>query len=392
MRLFVRTAIPAAPSLLSVDDRDVFPHAAPSHSLLQGKPTHRRPGFSLGSIRVVNDNRAREVAVSEEAVHFQPFGTLLHLKKEGITGEPRVLLVAPMSGHFASRLRNTAGTMLADHDVYVTDWHNARDVPESAGRFGLDEYVQYLIQFLEVIGPGVHVVSICQSCVAALAATSIMAEQDHPAQPRSLTLMAGPIDTRINPTSVNRFAGSAPIEWFERNFITTVPSYYAGARRRVYPGFLQLNALMHMNLERHMNFFEQLDRKLFQGYWELAGIGHALYEEYFAVMDLTAEFYLETMRVVFKEHSLPLGKLEWCERVVRPSFIRRTALLTVEGEHDDICAVGQTAAAHNLCSGIPDHMKSHLMQFRVGHDGVFRGKIWNDKVYPVVREMIFANR
>jgi poly(3-hydroxybutyrate) depolymerase len=391
MRLFMRTAIQAVPPPWLVEGREILERSAPSDALLQATPAHG-PDFGLTSIHFGHGSKAREVAVSEEAIDREPFGTLLHFKKEGVTGEPRVLLVAPMSGHFASRLRETVRTMLADHDVYITDWHNARDVPLTAGRFGLDEYTQYLITFLEIIGPGAHLVAICQSCVAALVATSIMAEEDRVAQPRSLTLMAGPIDTRINPTGVNRFALSAPLEWFERTFISTVPPCYAGARRHVFPGFLQLNALMQMNLERYVNFLEQLHRNLVEGDWECAGIAHALNEEYFAVMDLTAEFYLETIRHVFQEHALPLGKLEWCGRVVQPASIRRTALLTVEGEHDDICAVGQTVAAHDLCGGIPDDMKSHHMQTGVGHDGVFRGRGWAGRIYPIVRRMIYAHR
>jgi poly(3-hydroxybutyrate) depolymerase len=390
MRSFMRAAMPAAQTCRLIEDRDILQRPVPLNERFQAKPTYMRPGFSLTGIRIVHGNKTRDVAVSEEAVHSQPFGTLLHFKKEGGTGEPRVLLVAPMSGHFSARLRETARTILADHDVYITDWHNARDVPRSAGRFGLDEFAEYLITFLEVIGPNAHVVAICQSCVAALVATSLLAEEDRTAQPRSLTLMAGPIDTRINPTAVNRFAVSAPIEWFEKNLISTVPSYYPGATRRVYPGFLQLHAFM--NLERHVNFLEQLHRNLFAGKWELGSIAHALYEEYFAVMDLTAEFYLETMREVFQKHSLPLGRLKWRGRVVQPASIRRTALLTVEGEHDDICAVGQTVAAHDLCSGIPDYMKSHHMHTGVGHDGLFRGQRWADEIYPIVREMIYANR
>jgi poly(3-hydroxybutyrate) depolymerase len=359
---------------------------------LQAGPACARPAFGLTCVRVGDGNKACEIAVSEEEVHSSLFGTLLHFRKERIADEPRVLIVAPMSGHFASQLRETAHTMLADHDVYITDWHNARDVPLTAGRFGLDEYTKYLIAFLEVIGPGAHLVAICQSCVAALVATAIMAEDDHPAQPRSLTLMAGPIDARINPTAVNRFASGAPIEWFEKNFISTVPSWFAGARRRVYPGSLQLSLFMNVNIDRHMLFLEKQYWNLIAGGWDLAGMARAWYEEYFAVMDLTAEFYLETMRRVFQEYALPLGKLEWCGRMVRPTCIRRTALLTVEGEHDNICAVGQTAAAHGLCGGIPESMKYHHLQTGVGHDGVFRGQSWTDEIYPLVREMIYAIR
>ena len=353
---------------------------------------HTRPDFGLHSICVGEGDDAREVVVHEEAAHVAPFGTLIHFNKEGVSGQPRVLIVAPMSGHFATLLRETARTMLPDHDVYITDWHNARDVPLSAGRFGLDEYVLYLIAFLDVMGPGAHMVAICQPCVAALVATAIMAEDGHRAQPRSLTLMAGPIDTRVNPTKVNELATSKPIQWFEQNLISTVPLRHPGAMRRVYPGFLQLSAFMSMNPERHMNSFKGMYKDLLEGEREKADTTRAFYEEYFAVLDLTAEFYLETIRLVFQEYALPLGKLTWFGRVVDLAAIRNTALLTVEGEHDDICAIGQTMAAQDLCSRIPAYMKMHYMQTGVGHYGVFSGRRWNKEVYPIVRDMIHVSQ
>jgi poly(3-hydroxybutyrate) depolymerase len=297
-----------------------------------------------------------------------------------------------MSGHFATLLRETARTMLADHDVYITDWHNARDVPLADGRFGLDEYVRYLITFLEVMGPGAHMVAICQPCVPALVATVIMAEDGHPAQPRSLTLMAGPIDTRVNPTKVNELATSKSIEWFEQKLISTVPVRHPGAMRRVYPGFLQLAAFMSMNLERHVDSFKGLYNHLVEGDLAKANTTRAFYAEYFAVQDLTAEFYLETIRHIFQEYALPLGKLEWHGRIVNPAAIRHTALLTIEGEHDDICAIGQTMAAQDLCSRIPSYMKLHYMQTGVGHYGVFSGRRWRQEVYPIVRDVIHVSQ
>jgi poly(3-hydroxybutyrate) depolymerase len=354
--------------------------------------THARPAFGIASVRVDDGGSMREVSVREEVVRSDPFGTLLRFRKEGFGDQPRVLLAAPMSGHFATLLRETVRTMLADHDVYITDWHNARDVPLGAGRFGMDEYVQYLITFLEEMGPGSHLVAVCQPCVAALAATAIMAEDHHPAQPHSLTLMAGPIDTRINPTKVNELAGSKSFQWFERNLISHVPGSHRGKLRRVYPGFVQLAAFMSMNLERHLNSFRELYNCLLNGDREKAEAIQAFYKEYFAVLDLTDDFYLETIRHVFQEHALPLGRLQWRGRIVNPAAIRRTALLTVEGERDDICAIGQTVAAQELCSRIPTYMKLHHMQAGVGHYGVFSGRRWEQQIYPIVRDVIHSSR
>src|SRR5215475_8307553 len=223
--------------------------------------THERPPFDIGSVIVGN----REVAVHEEAAHATPFGTLLHFRKDIDMAQPRVLLVAPLSGHFATLLRATVNTMLADHDVYITDWHNARDVALSKGGFGFDDFIQHLIDFLEAIGPGAHVVAVCQPCVAALVATAVMAQSQHPAQPRSVTLMAGPIDARVNPTKVNELATSRPISWFEQNLIATVPMRFPGAFRRVYPGFVQLAAFMSMNIERHVKAHKELYDHLVAG-------------------------------------------------------------------------------------------------------------------------------
>lgn len=352
--------------------------------IAQAQLTHVRPPFGIESVMV----EGRPAAIVEDMAQTLPFGSLLHLSKPGVTGQPRVLIVAPMSGHFATLLRETARTMLADHDVYITDWHNARDVPQAAGRFGMDEYMDHLIAFLETIGPGAHVVAICQPCVAALAAVAVMAEDDHAAMPRSLTLMAGPVDCRINPTAVNVLATSKPMSWFENNLIATVPWRYPGSGRRVYPGFLQLTAFMQMNRDRHVQSFIGLYNDLVNGEHERAEVTRAFYGEYFAVLDLTAEFYLETIRDVFQEYALPRGELMWHGRKVDPSAIRRTALLTVEGERDDICAIGQTMAAQELCSSIRPYMKSHHIQTGVGHYGVFSGKRWNQQIYPIVRESI----
>ena len=354
--------------------------------------THRRPDFGIRSVMLGEGASAREVLVHEEEVHVAPFCTLRRFRKEGIEqmAQPRVLLVAPMSGHFATLLRDTLRTMLPDHDVYITDWHNARDVPLAAGPFGLEQYTRYLIDFLGSMGEGAHMLAVCQPCVPALAAAAIMAEDRHPAAPRSLTLMAGPVDTRISPTEVNRLAMSKPYSWFENNLISAVPRRHPGGGRRVYPGFLQLSAFMSMNLERHMEAFRGLYRDLACGETEKAAVTRAFYAEYFAVLDLPAEFYLETIRDVFQNPALACGSLRFEGRDVRPQKIRRTALLTVEGERDDICALGQTMAAHELCSGIPDFLKSHHMQAGVGHYGVFSGRRWAQQTYPIVRELIYS--
>ena len=349
--------------------------------------THDRPPFDIDTVTVGN----REVAVREEVAHVTPFGTLLHFKKDVDAAQPRVLLVAPLSGHFATLLRATVNTMLADHDVYITDWHNARDVALSHGQFGFDDYIQHLIDFLETIGPGAHIVAVCQPCVAALVATAVMAQSQHPAQPRSMTLMAGPIDCRVHPTKVNELANSKPISWFEQNLIATVPTRFPGAFRRVYPGFVQLAAFMSMNIDRHVKAHKELYENLRDGEIEKAEATKAFYDEYFAVLDLTAEFYLETVRLVFQEHALPLGNLKWRGERVEPRAIRRTMLLTVEGERDDICAVGQTMAAHDLCSGLRPYLRRHHMQVGVGHYGVFSGQRWTSQIYPILRNVILSS-
>jgi poly(3-hydroxybutyrate) depolymerase len=348
--------------------------------------THSRPAYGITRISA----EGRDFPVVEDEVLALPFGTLLRFRKEGAPSQPKVLLVAPLSGHFATLLRETARTLLQDHDVYITDWHNARDVSLRHGAFGLDDYIGYMIRYLEAIGPGTHVVAVCQPCVAALAATALMAEDDNPAQPRSLTLMAGPVDCRVNPTEVNRLAVGRPIDWFERNLVSHVPPPHAGHMRRVYPGFLQLTAFLSMNMERHKQQFRNLYQHLVDGEHEKAEVIRLFYEEYLAVNDLPAEFYLETVEKVFQTYELATGALRWRGRPVRPQAIRRTWLLTVEGERDDICAVGQTVAAHDICSGIRPYMKVHHIQTGVGHYGVFSGRKWNQQIYPRLREMIHA--
>ncbi|MGF6874455.1 polyhydroxyalkanoate depolymerase [Paraburkholderia sp. MM5477-R1] len=357
--------------------------------LMLGGLTPKRPPFGIDSVVTEGE----PVAVVEEVVARTPFCSLLHFRKDAVlsTPQPRVLMIAPMSGHFATLLRATVRTMLTEHDVYITDWHNPRDVPLGEGRFGFDEFVRHVIDFTATIGSGTHLLAVCQPTVAALAAVALMAAEDHPAQPASMTLMAGPIDTRINPTRVNELARSRPIEWFERNLISAVPFGFAGAQRRVYPGFVQLAAFMAMNPSRHADSFETMYYERGKGDPQKADTIRTFYEEYFATMDLTADFYLETVDTVFQQHALPLRALEVEGRLVEPSKIRRTALLTVEGEKDDICAVGQTLAAQDMCDRLRPYLKTHHVQTGVGHYGVFSGRRWEREIYPRVRAVIYDN-
>jgi poly(3-hydroxybutyrate) depolymerase len=349
--------------------------------------TYSRPAYGIESVQVGN----RELAVTEEVTYATPFGSLLRFKKEDGPDQPKVLLVAPMSGHFATLLRGTVKTLLQDHDVYITDWHNPRDIPPHEGPFGLDDYCEHLIDFLGQLGPRPHMVAICQPSVSALVAAAIMCDDNHPSRPATLTLMAGPIDTRIAPTRVNEFAKSKPIEWFEDNLINFVPFQCKGAFRKVYPGFVQLTAFVSMNLERHIKQHLDLHNHLVKGEKEKAEVIKTFYDEYFAVMDLPAEFYIETVRDVFQEHLLPLGKMTFRGRPVNPAAIKRMGLMTVEGEKDDICSIGQTLAAQELCTGVRAYRRIHHMQAGVGHYGVFSGKKWNNEIYPMLRDFIHVN-
>ncbi len=326
--------------------------------------TYTRPAYGIDKVLVGN----QELEVTEEVAYATPFGSLLHFK-----------------------MRGTVKTLLQDHDVYITDWHNPRDIPLDQGKFGLDEYTEHLITFLDQLGPRSHMVAICQPSVSALAAAAIMSEDNHPARPATLTLMAGPIDTRIQPTKVNDFAKSKPLKWFEENLINYVPIQCKGAFRQVYPGFVQLTAFVSMNLERHIKQHMDLAQHLAKGEKEKAETIKTFYDEYFAVMDLSAEFYIETIRDVFQEHLLPQGKLTYRGRPVNPASIKRMGLMTVEGEKDDICSIGQTLAAQDLCTGVRAYRKVHHMQAGVGHYGVFSGKRWNNEIYPLLRDFVHVN-
>jgi polyhydroxyalkanoate depolymerase len=350
--------------------------------------THVRPDWEVDAIEVGGN----ELAIVQNVAAATPFCELRHFCKAGGEDDPKVLLVAPMSGHFATLLRGTLRTMLADHQVYVTDWINPRNVRPGAGNFGLDDYTQHLIDFVRCIGEGCHIVAVCQPTVSALIATAVLAAEGGNVQPASLTLMAGPIDTRVAPTKVNELAQEKPIEWFRDNLIGIVPTQFEGGGRRVYPGFLQLCAFMSMNAERHAKSFVDLFQRRVAGDFDKADAISAFYREYFAIMDMSADFYLETVDQVFQRHLLPLGLMTHKGRPVELKAIRKTFLLTVEGEKDDICAVGQTLAAQDLCAGLRPYMKTHHLQPGVGHYGVFNGRRWETQVYPTLRNHIRSSR
>ena len=350
--------------------------------------SHDRPDFDIRNVLI----EGREVSVTEEVVVSDPFCRLLHFRKEKVREAPTILVVAPLSGHFPTLLRGTVQTLLPDHDVFVTDWANARNVSLLHGRFGLDDYVDLLIRFIRFLGPNIHVMAVCQPSVPVLAAVSLLAAGGDPCQPASMILMGGPIDPRANPTEVNHFAEAHSLDWFERTVIAMVPGRYPGAFRRVYPGFLQLAGFLSMNLDRHVSAHWTMFENLVRGDGESAAATRAFYKEYCSVMDLPADFYLHTIKRVFHDHDLPRGSFLVRGHRVEPAAIERTALMTVEGERDDICAPGQTVAAHQLCSRIAAATKTHHLQAKVGHYGVFHGRRWRNETYPRVRSFIRAQR
>lgn len=372
-----------------------FAHTNTGRSLAAGAELFERitrqypkPGFNLP----VTDIAGHKTAVHEEVALRLPFCNLLHFARDNAPkDDPKVLLVAPMSGHYATLLRGTVEAMLPDHDVYITDWINARDVPLSQGEFTFASYVDYLRQFLTFLGPNTHIMAVCQPSVPVLAAVSLMSEDKDPCRPASMVMMGGPIDTRQSPTAVNEFADTHEMSWFESKVIHTVPMTYAGRGRRVYPGFLQLSGFMSMNMDRHMNAHLHYYRHLIKGDGDSAEKHREFYDEYLSVMDLPAEFYLDTIRWVFKEHALPEGTLTLGGRRVDPAAITDVALLTVEGERDDITGAGQTIAAHSLCSSLPDDLRKHHLQPKVGHYGIFNGRRWREEILPHVRDFIRAH-
>jgi len=354
---------------------DVFAHA----SAQRGKP-------EFGLDRTIVGGRS--VAVSEEIVLRKPFGQLKRFRREGIEDSPRLLMVAPMSGHYATLLRGTVERMLPGHDVYITDWRDAKLVPLDEGGFDLDDYIDYLTEFLEAIGPGAHMLAVCQPSVPAYAAAALMSADRHPCRPKTLTLMGGPIDTRRAPTAVNTLATQRPFAWFEHNVVATVPYLYPGGGRKVYPGFLQLAGFMAMNLGDHLTSHWEMFKHLVQGDGESAEASKDFYDEYRSVCDMTAEFYLQTVDRVFQRHLLPKGEMIHRGRRVDPAAISDVALLAIEGERDDISGVGQTKAALAISTGLPATLKRYHLARGVGHYGIFHGSRWRTRIAPIVEQWI----
>jgi poly(3-hydroxybutyrate) depolymerase len=362
---------------------DVFAHAAAPRG---------KPHFGIGTVEV----DGREVQVKEEVVLRKPFGQLKHFRREGIEGGPKLLIVAPMSGHYATLLRGTVQRMLPRHDVYITDWRDAKLVPKDEGSFDLDDYIDYLIAFLDHLGPNhgggrAHMLAVCQPAVPCYAAAALMSAGRHPARPRTLTMMGGPIDTRKAPTPVNVVATQRPYSWFENNVIATIPFSYPGAGRQVYPGFLQLAGFMAMNLGEHLISHWEMFRHLVDGDGEGADASKAFYDEYRSVCDMTAEFYLQTVDVVFQRHLLPKGELTHRGTIVDPAALKDVALLAIEGERDDISGIGQTRAALDISTGLPAKLRKYHLAKGVGHYGIFNGSKWRERIAPVVEDWIAAH-
>ena len=357
---------------------EVFAHAAAPRG---------KPAFGLKKTVV----EGKEVAVSEQIVLQKPFGQLKRFVREGVEGGPKLLIVAPMSGHYATLLRGTVERMMPKHDVYITDWRDARSVPTAAGRFDLDDYIDYLIEFLEVLGPGSHMLAVCQPSVPCYAAVAVMSARKHKCLPKTLTLMGGPIDTREAPTAVNTLATQRPHSWFANNVIATVPYSYPGAGRKVYPGFLQLAGFMSMNLGNHMMSHWEMFKHLVEGDDESAEATMDFYDEYRSVCDMTAEFYLQTIDVVFQQHLLPKGEMTHRGETVDPKAITDVALLAIEGERDDISGLGQTRAALKIATNLEEAKKHYYMAKGTGHYGIFNGSKWREKIAPVVEDWIASH-
>lgn len=344
---------------------------------------YAKPDFDLKTTTLTSG----PVDVEENVVWSKPFCDLIHFKRDlpkDYEDQPKILIVAPMSGHYATLLRGTVETLLPGADVYVTDWTDARTVPQSEGSFDLDDYVDYLIEIFNTLGPDTHVMAVCQPSVPVLAAIALMESRNEKNVPRSMTLMGGPIDTRVNPTGVNKLAESKPLSWFENNVIMTVPWPLQGVNRRVYPGFLQLSGFMSMNLDKHVDAQQGFFRNLVKGDGDTAEKHREFYDEYLAVMDLTEEFYLQTVDVVFIKHSLPKGEMTHRGELIDTKAIKKCALLTIEGENDDISGVGQTEAAQTICPNIPKNKRQHYVQPNVGHYGVFNGSKFRSEIAPMI--------
>ena len=351
-----------------------------------------KPEFGIETVEV----SGKEIAITEEVVLSLPFCNLLHFSK-GAKGkkQPKLLMVAPLSGHYATLLRGTVQAMLPEHDVYITDWIDARDVPVSDGGFDLDDYTDYVIEMIQVLASGGErpaVMAVCQPGVPVMVAAALMAEDKDPCRPSSVTLMGSPIDTARNPKQPNELATSNPLSWFEQNVVVHVPWPNKGFLRRVYPGFLQLSGFMTMNLDRHVDAHLSQFRHLIQGDGDSAAAHRTFYDEYMAVMDLTAEFYLQTIERVFQKRLLANNAYVYRDRVVKPSAIKDIAFLTVEGEKDDITGLGQTEAAHDLLTKLPKTKKKHFIQEKVGHYGVFNGSRWRNSIQPIVRDFVKSHQ
>ena len=347
-----------------------------------------KPEWDIDSVEI----EGKSCDVTNRVEVHKPFCALRRFRREGLPKDaPKVLLVAPMSGHYATLLRGTAARLLENQDVWITDWADAKLVPVSVGRFDLDDYIDYLIEFLEHIGPGANVVAVCQPSVPAFAATAVMAAEANPCRPATLTMMGGPIDTRASPTSVNDVAMDRPLSWFESHVIATVPLQYPGAGRRVYPGFLQLAGFLSMNLGNHIFSHYQFFNHLIEGDNDSAESHRGFYDEYLSVCDMTEEFYLQTIEEVFQKHSLPKGEFVHRGKAIKPEAITDTALLTVEGERDDISGIGQTKAALDLAPKLPDSMKKYHLTPDCGHYGIFNGKKWRTQIAPVLEDWMRAH-
>ncbi len=348
---------------------------------------YEKPAWNIHATEV----DGRSVRVRIETVLTKPFCQLIHFARElpaQRPSDPRILIVAPMSGHHATLLRDTVRTLLPAHDVYITDWIDARMVPVSKGPFSLDDYVAYVREFLQALGPDIHVMAVCQPTVPVLGAVSLMAADHDPALPRSMIMMGGPIDPRCSPTQVNSLASTKPYEWFEHHLIHRVPARYPGAGRRVYPGFLQYAGFVSMNPGRHLQSHYDYFLKLVRGDGDDAEAHRRFYDEYNAVLDMAAEFYLDTIRIVFQEYRLPLSTWDVAGRRVDPACIETVALFTIEGELDDISGLGQTEAAQRLCPNIPEHAKRHFIAEGCGHYGIFSGRRWRQNVAPRIHQFV----
>jgi poly(3-hydroxybutyrate) depolymerase len=352
-----------------------------------------KPEFGIHHVTIKANGRVKKITITEETVFDRPFCNLLYFKRsnnKAIFGknDPNILIVAPLSGHHATLLRDTVRALLPDHNVWITDWKDARTIPLVDGPFSLDHYVDLLLDFLSHFQGNVHIMAVCQPVVPVLMATSYLSMIDSPYQPRSMILMGGPVDARINPGAVNLFAQEHSMEWFERNIITKIPNYYPGAMRSVCPGFIMLNGFMALNIERHQEASADLFKHLVQGDMETVEAHRTFYNEYRAVMDVPAEYFLQSVDRVFKKFDLPLGRMTFRGHPINPAFIRKTALLTIEGERDDISCPGQTYAAHRLCESLSSHQRDHYVQSNVGHYGIFNGKRWREEIKPRIAAFV----